>query len=175
MIRVLAFAGGLAGAAGLSQFPEYSQQYIQRLSGAVDELETVVLQFDKDAVSVDMTREQALLALDGKGDIATARARSMRGTIQRYESLGRNLAALKDADVTGRALNLWRFTDTEVAQKAWADFKPAVPLTLSGLTMAGIGFLGGWTVLALSTWILYRLFRRRRKPAYPPVHPSGRF
>ena len=38
MIRTLTLAGALAGAVSLSQFPEFSQQYLQRLSGAVDEL-----------------------------------------------------------------------------------------------------------------------------------------
>ena len=41
-MRAIAVAGGLAGAAGLSQFPEFSQQYVQRLGGAVDELTAVV-------------------------------------------------------------------------------------------------------------------------------------
>lgn len=36
--RVLALAGGLSGAVGLSQFPEFSQQYLQRLAGQVDAL-----------------------------------------------------------------------------------------------------------------------------------------
>ena len=36
ILRVLAVAAGLAGAGTLSQFPEFSQQYVQRLGGAVD-------------------------------------------------------------------------------------------------------------------------------------------
>jgi len=33
LLRAVTFAGGLAGAVGLSQFPEFSQQYTQRLAG----------------------------------------------------------------------------------------------------------------------------------------------
>ncbi|MBU0778826.1 MAG: DUF2937 family protein, partial [Alphaproteobacteria bacterium] len=35
MIRALALIGGLAGGAALSQYPEFSQQYLQRLAGQV--------------------------------------------------------------------------------------------------------------------------------------------
>ena len=49
MIRTLTLAGALAGAVSLSQFPEFSQQYLQRLSGAVDELRGLVLAFDATA------------------------------------------------------------------------------------------------------------------------------
>ena len=53
--RALALLGGLAGGVSLSQFPEYSQQYIQRLAGAVDELTLFVEGFDADATSVGLT------------------------------------------------------------------------------------------------------------------------
>ena len=52
--RVLTLAGGLSGAAGLSQFPEFSQQYAQRLGGAVEELQLFVEEFDADAAGVGM-------------------------------------------------------------------------------------------------------------------------
>ena len=58
--RVLALLGGLAGGASLSQFPEYSQQYIQRLAGAVDELTLFVTEFDADAASVGLSWDEAL-------------------------------------------------------------------------------------------------------------------
>ncbi len=33
LLRAITLAGGIVGAAGMSQFPEYSQQYVQRLGG----------------------------------------------------------------------------------------------------------------------------------------------
>ena len=59
MIRILAMAGGLAGAMALSQFPEFSQQYMQRMAGAVDELRGVVLAFDQSASQAGLTRAEA--------------------------------------------------------------------------------------------------------------------
>ena len=60
LVRAITLAGGLTGAAGLSQFPEFSQQYIQRLSGAVDELSRVVAEFDADAAALGLSRGEAL-------------------------------------------------------------------------------------------------------------------
>ena len=50
MFKILAVAGGLAGAAGLSQYPEFSQQYTQRLAGQVDALGLVVADFEASAL-----------------------------------------------------------------------------------------------------------------------------
>ena len=61
--KALSLAGGIAGAVGLSQFPEFSQQYAQRLGGAVDELARVVEDFDADASDVGLNRDEALSQL----------------------------------------------------------------------------------------------------------------
>ena len=56
MLKFLAIAGGLAGAAGLSQYPEFSQQYTQRLGGQVDALSEVVADFEASAMRSGLTR-----------------------------------------------------------------------------------------------------------------------
>src|SRR5690606_31307549 len=61
MRRALSIVGGLALGFGFAQFPQYAQQYEQRLGGAVDELRIIVDDFDRGAASFGLTREQALL------------------------------------------------------------------------------------------------------------------
>ena len=60
MRRALATLGGLGLAIACSQFPEYAQQYEQRLGGAVDELRIIVADFDADARKFGLSREEAL-------------------------------------------------------------------------------------------------------------------
>ncbi|MEL7345872.1 MAG: DUF2937 family protein, partial [Pseudomonadota bacterium] len=84
MLRILALAGGLAGAAGMSQFPEYSQQYTQRLAGAVDELSTVVADFDASALASGLTRQEALAQLSGT-EFLDRRQADMTRTLTRYD------------------------------------------------------------------------------------------
>ena len=60
MGKLVKISGGVGLGVLLSQFPEYSQQYVQRLGGAVDELKTVVSDFDTSAQATGSTREGAV-------------------------------------------------------------------------------------------------------------------
>lgn len=160
--RALTLAGGLAGAAGLSQFPEFSQQYTQRLAGKVEELTRFVAQFDADAASVGLGREQALLDLARGGAIGAARAQSMADTIARQARLGAALKDLRAAGPFDRALNARAFADSELARSTLADFKPALPLTLAGAVFAAAGFLSGMGGVAALIWLFRLPFRRGR-------------
>src|SRR6056297_2592375 len=104
IFRVIAVTGGLAFAAGLSQFPEYSQQYTQRLSGAVDELSSIVMQFDADAESLGLSRDAALAELSLGSRMGQARAQSMGQVLERHARLTADLAALKSSTTLQKAL-----------------------------------------------------------------------
>jgi len=83
MIRVMALAGGVAGAATFSQYPEFAQQYTQRLAGQVDALTTVVMDFDTSALAAGLGREAALAEMTGS-DFLVARQSDMRRTFARH-------------------------------------------------------------------------------------------
>lgn len=159
MLRLLARLGGLGGAAGMSQFPEFSQQYMQRMAGAADELGKVVAAFDTTATTAGLTRTTALAELQGT-EFLDQRRQDMTRTIARSERFDRDLAALRDRSALDRLTQAWRFSDTELAQSTWSDFKPAIPLTVEGLSFAGGGFVGGWLVLGLLFGAIRLLFRR---------------
>lgn len=159
--RSLKLAGAVAGAVAASQFPAYSQQYLQRLGGAVDELGRVVADFDSSAQAAGLTRQAALEEMTGS-DFVERRRDDMRMTITRHTRLVADLEALRDTDAVARALQPQRFTDPQIAQAAWQNFEPAVPATLTGLGFAGAGGALGYGfaqgLLALLGWP----FRRRR-------------
>ena len=46
IVRIVAVGCGLFGGIVASQGPEFSQQYRQRLGGAIDELKQVIARFD---------------------------------------------------------------------------------------------------------------------------------
>ena len=160
--RAVTLAGGLAGAAGLSQFPEFSQQYTQRLAGKVEELTRFVAEFDADAADVGVSREQALIDLAQGGEIGAQRAQTMVTTIERQARLSQALDDLRGAGPFTRAYHANVFTDSELARGTLSDFKPAVPLSFEGLVFAGVGFLGGMSVLSMLSWIAGVAFPRRR-------------
>lgn len=159
-LRLLMLVGGLSGAAGLSQFPEYSQQYMQRLGGAVDELQRQVTRYQEDAAEAGLTLDAYLVALAEEGEMARTQAGNMTSDIARFDRLSEALGTLEGAGPFMRArLAFDMLPDGEVASRALEAFKPAVPATFEGAVFAGVGFLSGWAVLALAFAILRRSWR----------------
>ena len=161
MLRILAMAGGIAGGVGLSQFPEFSQQYLQRLAGQVDSLQMVVADFDRSATRNLMTRDQALAEMTGTAFLEDRRA-DLTATFARFDRISANLADLRAASPLARLTMPQKLGDSETLAATYADFRPALPVTFDGLIAAGIGFLAGWIassgLMALLAWP----FRRRR-------------
>ena len=164
ILRAATLTAGLAGAAGMSQFPEYSQQYVRRLGGAVDELARVVDEFDRDAQTVGTTREQALADLAKGGAIGAERSATMSNTIDRHTRLSADLETLTGAGPFTRASQALRFRDSDVARRALENYKPAIPLTFEGAVFGGFGLLVGMTLFAALVWLV-RLPFRRAQPA----------
>ncbi|MBB3993522.1 hypothetical protein GGR95_001150 [Sulfitobacter undariae] len=162
ILRSIALAGGLAGAATTSQFPEFSQQYLQRLGGAVDALGEVVADFDASAAASDLSRDEALAQMQGTSFLER-RGADMTRSINRYTQLSRDLETLEGQGPFMRAYHATSFTDGEIAQAAWAAYKPAVPMTFAGLSFAAVGFLLGGMAVKLLLGLLRMPFRRRQK------------
>lgn len=160
MWRMIAILGGVSGAVALSQFPEFSQQYLQRLAGKVDALTAVTADFDATAQKNSLTREAALSQLTGTPFNLDHQA-DLRGTFARAQTLSANLAELRAATPLARLTMPQKLGDTETLQATWADFKPAIPTTPDGAMTAGIGYFGGWAVLQLIGKLLSWPFRRR--------------
>ena len=147
MIRVLCLIGGLTGAAGLSQFPEFSQQYVQRLAGQVDALTQQVMEFDQTALADGMGREEMLQAM-AETPLVAGQEAMWRRTIARHAKLSENLVALRAASPMKRLTLPHRMADPATVQAVWADFSPALPLSAAGAVASGAGFLAGWLGLA---------------------------
>ncbi|MEM6309697.1 MAG: DUF2937 family protein [Pseudomonadota bacterium] len=160
ILRAMTLAGGVTGAAALSQFPEFSQQYVQRLGGAVDALSEVVADFDASASAEGLSRHDALAQMTGT-DFLDARQNDMRTTFARHERLS---AQLQSLDQTGPFMRAYHVAgaDGQVARAAWVNFQPAVPLNAAGAIFAGAGFVFGSGTVSLLTTITAGLFRRRK-------------
>jgi hypothetical protein len=161
ILRSLALAGGLAGALTTSQFPEFSQQYLQRLGGAVDALGEVVADFDASAAASDLTRREALAQMQGT-PFLKRRGADMARSFARYERLRADLVVLQGQGPFMRAYNAARFTDTEIAKAAWTAYQPAVPVNFEGLVFAGLGFVLGMGLTSAMLGMVRAPFRRRR-------------
>lgn len=162
--RVIAGVGGLALAASLSQFPEYAQQYTQRLGGAVDELRVITEDFDRAAQAGGMDRQAALQRYNASSDTFLAgRGDSMGLTFVRYEQLSQTLAQIQGAGPVERLQSLPAYLDSDIGRRTLENYKPAVPVTMEGILYAGAGFILGYLILSGLVRFCALPFRRRRQ------------
>ena len=167
MRRIIAGIGGLGLALVLSQFPEYAQQYTQRLGGAVDELRVITEDFDRAAAAGGLDRSAALARYEASNDdFLAGRGTSMSATFQRYDQLSATLARIEHADPVTRLQSLPAYLDTDIGRRTLESYKPAVPVTMEGILYAGGGFILGYLVLS-GLWRFVTLpFKRKRYAAY---------
>lgn len=162
--RFISVVGGVALGLAASQFPEYSQQYEQRLGGAVDELRVIVEKFDASAAESGLTRQQALDAYEETGNtFLTLQGQDVGATIARYDRLETQLKALENANFVSRITDFARYYDADIGARALDSYNPAVPVTTEGFTYAGVGVLFGYTLFALLGWTGSRTVRRWRE------------
>ena len=153
LVRALTLAAGLTGAGIVSQFPEFSQQYVRRLGGTVDALDQVVKDFDASAAAEGLSRQDALAQMVGAGFVERRRA-DMEQTFTRHAILVEDLAAARASGPFMRAYHVTR-VDSDIAAATWQDFEPAVPLNTTGAIFAGVGFLLGGIVIAFLRALLW--------------------
>jgi hypothetical protein len=160
-MNVLAQVCGVAGAIGMSQFPAFSDAYLQRLGGQNDALHAVVAAFDASAAKAGLTREAALADLSAS-EFQRAHQADMRDTVARADRVAKDLALLRIAGPLERLALPHRFRDSETLSATWADFRPAVPASIDGGLAAIVGFFAGFGIFTLLWGVLMMPFRKRR-------------
>lgn len=158
--HTLVFALALAGGVTTSQLPEFSQQYRQRIGGAIEELTRVVAEFDADASENGLTREQALEKHTRSPEpLFRSRGESMQSTIERYQTL---LSQRDDFEARSPLFQPLVLADSDPVTLAgtWRDFRPAVPVTTAGLAWAAVGFALAALLVSLIASLLRWSWRR---------------
>ncbi|MEM6886818.1 MAG: DUF2937 family protein [Pseudomonadota bacterium] len=155
---VVTVCGGLLAA----QFPAFSQQYAQRLGGAVDELARVVADFDASAQAAGLTRQAALAELRGTVFLER-RQQDMRRSVGRLKTLRGDLEALKGAGPFMRAYYIGHLTDRDVVRRTLETFKPGLPVGTAGFSFFVLGWLAASGIVSLCA----RLLRRRPRTPRP--------
>lgn len=169
--QILAVILGILGGAGFSQFPEYATQYEQRVGGALDELVSIVQDFDQDASKAGLSRQAALDKYRNTGDaFLTERGQSLSDIISRYDFLRFHKEELQNSNAFTRFGILAQRRDEKIAKATLEDYQPALPLTGEGLAHAGLGFVVAWILGIITLTIVLIPFKRRaprirRRPA----------
>jgi hypothetical protein len=161
MLRgIFPLTAGLVLAGGLSQFPEFAQQYTQRVGGAWVEVRTVADGFRADAASSGRTVDEALDLYRSLGStFYNDRAASMETLLDREAFLRTHYARLTQGTGFDQLVVFAKERDVEIARDTLSIYKPALPFSFTGIAHAALGFLAGFLILSLPFSI------RRRRPA----------
>ncbi len=165
--RVALFFAFVFGFAS-TQAPEFWQQYQQRLGGAIDELTSIVSQFDGEATQEHVTEPEAIKRLEANSDpLAQGRGAEMQRIVNRLTRLRKAAAAFNSTNVLSKWIALAENFDPTIAQRAYDAYQPAVPTTSDGFISGLIGFVIGWIlthVISLPVRHHKKLFGPRQKP-----------
>jgi hypothetical protein len=146
-------ANGLAaalGAAVFAQFPEFYQQYLQRLGGRLDQARLDVARIAQDAAILGRSVQAYIEELLASGtEAARLAARRELARLDSADQLQGAYAALRDAGPLERPIALLRHLDGGVARETLRVFEPAVPVTIEGLLYGAAGLVAGLLLLSL--------------------------
>ncbi len=160
--RIVVFLALVCGLV-LSQIPEFAQQYRQRLGGALDELHTILNQFDSEALQEGLSRHQGIQKLENSLDrLVQGRGQSLETIETREAKLSRQLEDLSNGKSVSRLLALGSAIDSDVAARALRSYEPAVPVTSEGFVIGFGGFVVGWLLIHAIAWPLRRRGKFRR-------------
>lgn len=151
-MKILSFLGNildrlcvLGGAFIGSQIPAFMQQYIQRLSGHVDELQHVIRHLEFAAAHSGKTLEQYIQKFLSSVDIDFIhQGEFMQKTLVRWEELNLTLYHLTHSSLWVRPYLFLKELQYDIAQSVLASFQSSLNLNPEGLCYAGTGMLIGW-------------------------------
>jgi len=153
--KTIFFLFGLTGAVLLSQFPEFFQQYAQRVGGHLAELNHQVVELENRA-ALDRKDTAAYLRhlMDSEDGAVRREGRHLAALVERRSRLTQAYEALATADPWWRAPRFLRHIDWPIAGATLKAYRMAMPITSESALYSAVGFLFGIMIYGL-------LFRRR--------------
>lgn len=159
MLRALHLAFALLCGAAMSQFPEFYQQYQQRLGGSLDEVTMQIAALDARAEEAGMDRYDYVRHFQTNSDAVIQReGDAMLDTVARHRWLTDSLERMRQAPWYMIIIETLFHLDREALTNTLENFVPAVPLSVSGGAHAFLGFFFGF----LGPSAIRSLFPKRR-------------
>lgn len=140
---------GAGGGLGLSQAPAFTQAYLQRLGGHIDEAR----------LTISRLAEAEILPWLAPAE----RERAIAELSIRLSELERLEQTLTESPAMLRPLTLVRHADWSIAQRAAESFTPAVPIDPASLVWTGVGIVAAVVAYETCKLPMWALRRKRRK------------
>lgn len=153
----------VAGVIIFTQVPVFYQQYLQRLSGHLSELELQISVLKKTASRSGKTLEAYITKFirDPDSDF-NAQGQFMDNMVQRLADLKYSFTAMAEAPIWSHPFYLFRYADSDVAWATFASFEPGLSFTLESLGYALLGLAFGLGTYKLLRWVLINILGLRQ-------------
>jgi hypothetical protein len=163
----------VGGAIVFSQFPQFMQQYTQRLSGHLSELDLQVklMQNAAEASSLSLNAYIQKFLQSNSEPAFNRQGEIMQQVMDRFQNLSAALKSFQDASLYKRPFVFITHLNGDIAGDTWTTFQPGIPTTLEGLVYAFVGMLAGiiffYAIRKFLSSCFNKLFRKNRKMQTP--------
>ncbi|MBA3722978.1 MAG: DUF2937 family protein [Parachlamydiaceae bacterium] len=141
--RLFIIVGAFVG----SQVPAFVQQYSQRLSGHVQELEHIIEEIKKIAQFSGKTLDQYIQKfLNSTDPDFVLQGEFMHNVVVRWENLVKAYSNLQGSSMWSRPYVFFRELQYEIGETTFYNFKPSISLSLEGVCYAGLGIIFGYFI-----------------------------
>ncbi len=145
-------AAAVIGAGVFAQFPEFYQQYLQRLGGRLDQARLDLEMLQRDAAALGRSVAVYLDELLASGTSAARHAAQRElARLDNASELESAYEALRLAAPLERPFVLARHLDAKLAEDTLAIFAPALPATSEGVIYGAFGMLVALGFVATGT------------------------
>ena len=143
----------------LSQFPEFYQQYLQRLGGQLDGIRLEITDLDQRAESAQKNRfEYIRRLLENDDPIVQNEGDNLARLLGKQIKLQRTFDDLNSSNPLWRSVRFAHHFNNEIAIPTLDSFRPAIPITVEGAYYFSLGAFLGW----FFSWLLGRFLRRQK-------------
>jgi len=168
--RILA----VIGVVGLAQFPQFFNQYLQRLGGHLEEARLTIARYINAAESLDLSLEAYVAEhLASENKIFTSSGQVMTDIVQRLHHLEESFLALKQAGPFNRWWIFLREMERPIVHETWQNFTPGIPTTIEGFYYGLAGLLVVWGLYQGLKTLMLSLGRKTASFFRPPRTKPG--
>jgi len=135
----------IASAFLFNQIPAFMLQYMQRLSGHIDELKNLVTELNKIAYANGKTLDQYIQKFLKSSESDILQQGQFIQSIQfRLSDFSQALAHLQESSVLTRPFIFFKDIDYNIAKSTFTSFQSSISLTLEGFYYTLVGILFGY-------------------------------
>lgn len=154
----------LVGAFGGSQIPSFMQQYVNRLSGHIDELHYQIQLWNQMAAISGKSLQAYVEKFAANSDSEFSRhGEYMQTMLHRWNDLSQSYQMIQESSLWSRPFVFISHLNSDIFKATWLSYVPQMTLTLESTCYTLAGFVFGYVLFQLLRKLFsFRFFKKHR-------------